>query len=87
MGKRLQEAWLAIQGTLCRGSMPERERTSKNESFAATYALLAINGARLTADAQETLAFVAALHEANEFCFDKLVPWLRSHVAQKPPAK
>jgi hypothetical protein len=46
-----------------------------------------INGARVTADAQETYVFVAAVYETNKFSFDKLVPWLRSHVTQKPPAK
>jgi len=25
-------------------------------------------------------------YEANQFSFDKLVPWLRSHVTQDPPA-
>ena len=58
----------------------------KRTAFAATYTLLAINGARLTADAQETYVFVAALYEASQFSFDKLVPWLRSHVTQDPPA-
>jgi death-on-curing protein len=55
---------------------------NKRTAFAATYTFLAINGARLTADAHETYVFVAALYEANEFCFDKLVLWLRSHVTQ-----
>jgi hypothetical protein len=41
----------------------------------------------ITADAQETYVFVAALYKADQFSFDKLVPWLRSHVKQKPPAK
>ena len=58
----------------------------KRTAFAATYTFLAINDARLTADAQETYVFVAALYEANQFSFDKLVPWLRSHVTQDPPA-
>jgi death-on-curing protein len=58
----------------------------KRTAFAATYTFLAINGARLTADAQETYVFVAALYEAHQFSFDKLVPWLRSHVTQDPPA-
>jgi len=57
---------------------------NKRTAFAATYTFLAINGSRLTADAQETYVFVAALHEANQFSFDKLVPWLRSHVTQDP---
>ena len=59
---------------------------NKRTAFAATYTFLAINGARLSADAQETYVFVAALYEANQFSFDKLVPWLRSHVTQDPPA-
>ena len=58
----------------------------KRTAFAATYTFLAINGARLTADARETYAFVTALYEAGQFGFDKLVPWLRSHVTQGPPA-
>ena len=53
---------------------------NKRMAFAATYTFLAINGARLTADARETDDFMAALYEANQFSFDKLVPWLRSHV-------
>ena len=59
---------------------------NKRTAFAATYTFLAINGARLTADAQEIYVFVAALCEANQFSFDKLVPWLCSHVTQDPPA-
>jgi death-on-curing protein len=58
---------------------------NKRTAFAATYTFLAINGARLTADAQETYAFIASLYEANEFSFDKLVPWLRKHVAHDTP--
>jgi death-on-curing protein len=58
----------------------------KRTAFAATYTFLAINGVRLTADAQETYVFVTALYETGQFGFDKLVPWLRSHVTQDPPA-
>jgi death-on-curing protein len=54
---------------------------NKRTAFAATYTFLAINGARLTANAQETYDFVAALHETDQFNFDRLVPWLRAHVA------
>jgi death-on-curing protein len=53
---------------------------NKRTAFAATYTFLAINGGRLTADAEETYAFVAVLYKANQFSFDKLVVWLRSHV-------
>src|SRR5258708_32902068 len=56
---------------------------NKRTAFAATYTFLAINGARLTAGAQETWEFVAGLYEANQFSFDKLVPWLRNHVTQE----
>lgn len=54
---------------------------NKRTAFAATYTFLAINGARLTAGAQETQDFVLALYEGNQFTFDKLVPWLREHVS------
>jgi len=54
---------------------------NKRTAFAATYTFLAINGAQLTADAQETEDFVLGLYEGNQFTFDKLVPWLRAHVA------
>src|SRR6266567_6527721 len=43
---------------------------NKLTAFAATYTFLCINGARLTADAQETYTFVAGLYEANQFSFD-----------------
>jgi len=55
---------------------------NKRIAFAATYTFLAINGARITADAQETYNFAAALYESHELSFDKLVLWLRHHVAQ-----
>src|SRR5579872_1907694 len=53
---------------------------NKRVSFAATYIFLAINGAQFTADAEETYAFLFGLYETHQFCFDKLVPWLRLHV-------
>ena len=53
---------------------------NKRTAFAAMYTFLEINGGRLVADAEETYAFVAGLYEGNEFRFDKLVPWLRTHV-------
>jgi death on curing protein len=58
---------------------------NKRTAFAATYTFLAINGARFTADAEETYAFVAALYEGRQFSFDQLVPWLRDHVTQETP--
>jgi death-on-curing protein len=55
---------------------------NKRAAFAAMYTFLAINGARLTPDAEVTFAFVAALYEANQFKFEKLVPWLRNNVTR-----
>jgi death on curing protein len=52
---------------------------NKRTAFAVTYTFLAINGAWLSANAEETQNFVLALYEANEFTFDRLVPWLRAH--------
>ena len=60
---------------------------NKRTAFAATYTFLAINGARLTADAAETYAFIIALYEANQFSFEKLVPWLRRHVRRSSARK
>jgi death-on-curing protein len=57
----------------------------KRTAFAATYTFLAINGVHLTADAEQTWEFIAALYEANQFSFDKLVPWLRNNVKQNGP--
>jgi len=54
---------------------------NKRTAFAAMYTFLTINGARLTADAEETYAFVARLYEANQFSFHTLAPWLRSHAS------
>src|SRR5260370_23452078 len=57
---------------------------NKRRAFGATYTFLAINGARLTAEAQETYVFVASLYVANQFSFAKLVQCLRSRVKQDP---
>ncbi len=53
---------------------------NKRTAFAATYTFLAINGAELKANADDTYAFVAGLYERGAFSFDELVPWLRSNV-------
>lgn len=60
---------------------------NKRAAFAATYTFLVINGARLTADAEEAWIFISALYTANQFSFEKLVPWLHEHVMQEPPGK
>ena len=56
---------------------------NKRTAFAAAYTFLAINGARLTADPQQTWKFIAALYESNRFSFDQVVPWLRNHAKQE----
>lgn len=56
---------------------------NKRTAFAAAYTFLAINGARLTADAEEIWNFASGLYETNQFSFDKLVPWLRNYVPQE----
>jgi death-on-curing protein len=57
---------------------------NKRTAFAATYTFLSINRLRLTANAEETPAFLVALYEANQLSFDNLEPWLRSHVSPDP---
>ena len=57
---------------------------NKRVAFAGMYTFLAINGARFTAGAQETHDFIAGLYEANQFSFNRLVPWLRDHVIPNP---
>ncbi len=52
---------------------------NKRTAFAATYTFLVINGAKFTADAEETWVFISSLYERKQFSFEKLVPWLREH--------
>jgi len=54
---------------------------NKRVAFAATYTFLAINGMRITADAEAAYDFIAALYEANDFAFENLTAWLRTNVA------
>jgi len=56
---------------------------NKRTAFAATYTFLAINGLYLTAGADAIYPFVANLYKANQFKFEKLVPWLRAHVEKR----
>jgi death-on-curing protein len=56
---------------------------NKRAAFAVMYTFLAINGARLTAGVQETIDFTVSLYQANQFSFERLVPWLRKNVAHK----
>ncbi len=53
---------------------------NKRVAFAVTYTFLAINGARVTADAETISDFIFGLYDAGTFTFDHLAPWLRAHV-------
>ena len=53
---------------------------NKRTAFAAVYTFLAINGTRLTANAEDAYAFVSGSYEKGDLSFDKLVPWLRRNV-------
>ncbi len=52
---------------------------NKRTAFAATYAFLAINGTRITAQSDETFEFIMDAHERDRFRFERLVAWLRTH--------
>jgi death-on-curing protein len=54
---------------------------NKRTAFAVTYTFLAINGAELTASSSATQHFLLGLYEENRFAFERLLPWLRKHVA------
>ena len=57
---------------------------NKRTAFAATYTFLAINGAHISANAEDTYAFIFGLYEAGSFNFEALAPWLRRNVKFKP---
>jgi death on curing protein len=56
---------------------------NKRTAFAVTYTFLAINGGTVTADADETHAFIMGLHETNDFRLERLAEWLRGNVSFK----
>ena len=58
---------------------------NKRTGFAATYTFLAINGARIAADAKAAYVFIAGLYETNDFTFEKLAAWLRDNVEPASP--
>lgn len=59
---------------------------NKRTAFAVSYTFLAINGARITADAEKTYAFIIGLYGSGTFAFDRLTVWLRANVAFDAPA-
>jgi death-on-curing protein len=57
---------------------------NKRTAFAATYTFLALNGWRLTADAEATYRFMIELYESQRFNYEALSNWLRQNT--KPAA-
>jgi death-on-curing protein len=53
---------------------------TKPTAFAVIYTFLIINGACITADADDTFAFIADLYEAGTFDFEHVNRWMRKHV-------
>ena len=58
---------------------------NKRTGFAATYTFVAINDARIAADAKAAYVFIAGLYETNDFTFEKLAAWLRDNVEPASP--
>jgi death-on-curing protein len=54
---------------------------NKRTAFAATYTFLAINGTRITADADTIFAFINGLHESGTFDFPHLTAWLHTNTS------
>lgn len=57
---------------------------NKRTAFAATYTFLAINGVRITAEANIAYAFINTLYEAGTFEYGRLIDWLRSNASPVP---
>lgn len=53
---------------------------NKRVAFAVTYTFLAINGGRITAEPDDTYAFMIGLYEAGTFEFERLRDWMRVNV-------
>src|SRR5690348_9649350 len=56
---------------------------NKRTAFAVTYTFLALNGVGLTATADDIYEFVSGLYYINDFAFNQLAPWLRSHTQEQ----
>lgn len=54
---------------------------NKRAAFAATYTFLFINGAHITANADQTFAFISDLYSSGTFDFEHLDHWMRKHVS------
>ena len=53
---------------------------NKRTAFAVTYTFLAINGTRITADADATFSFIIDLHESGTFELGRLTTWLHANI-------
>ena len=53
---------------------------NKRTAFATFYTFLVINGAVLSADADEVYAFIIGLYETRTFDFEHLTTWLRAKI-------
>ena len=51
---------------------------NKRTTFAVTYTFLAINGARITPEADATFSFIMGLHESGTFELEYITAWLRA---------
>ena len=56
---------------------------NKRTAFAAMFTFLSINGVDLTADADQTWAFVSRLYQESDFNFAALEAWLRDNAAPR----
>ena len=54
---------------------------NKRTAFAATFTFLLVNGAKLTARAEDTFAFIDGLYRQQTFTFDLLLTWLRANTS------
>jgi len=54
---------------------------NKRTAFAATYTFLAINGMRISSNAETIYDFIAGLYQTDSFAFDQILAWLRANTA------
>jgi death on curing protein len=76
----LIEEAAALWESLAQKSSPHRRQQANGICRHLTF--LSINGARLTAPADEVYTFIAGLYEGNAFKFDRLVLRLRANVSE-----
>lgn len=55
---------------------------NKRIGFACTYIFLALNGVRILANSEVTIAFLDSLYARNQFEMDHLEAWLRANTVQ-----